>query len=385
MIRARCVFLCLLLGLGLKQAFGQSFYNRGSTVTVMPGTIFTVQDSLVNEGLLTNNGNLVMGGTWLNIGTYQPGAGEITFNSNTASEPQIINHSNQSFSKLTISGGGTKLILADITIEDELVLTDGVIEAQNNARVIIGDGVVVSGGSDAAHINAPVYQSAGGDRLYPLGNGHEYLPVYLSTEGNGNSLVGVEGFELAGQRLSGTSLSALSDQRYWFVDFGENPSGATIALPLRHEDLLGAVNDVVVAAADEIEGEFVSLGRGKVTGTLSDGVVWNEHLLTQPFVTVGAQVNDGAVLVYNAISQNANYNNTFLRIANIEQYPKNRLSIFNRWGDKVFELTDYDNQDRVFRGYANVNSHQQLSSGTYFYTLEGSGGLKTNGFIVIRN
>src|SRR5690554_3280048 len=121
MIRARCVFLCLLLGLGLKQAFGQSFYNRGSTVTVMPGTIFTVQDSLVNEGLLTNNGNLVMGGTWLNIGTYQPGAGEITFNSNTASEPQIINHSNQSFSKLTISGGGTKLILADITIEDELV------------------------------------------------------------------------------------------------------------------------------------------------------------------------------------------------------------------------------------------------------------------------
>src|SRR6478609_8441142 len=101
-------------------AAAQSFYNNGSIVTIGPNTTFTVSDSLVNNGTLTNNGNMVMGGVWQNLGTYNPGTGEITFNSPASSGPQIINHNNQSFSKLTISGGGEKLILANMTIVGEL-------------------------------------------------------------------------------------------------------------------------------------------------------------------------------------------------------------------------------------------------------------------------
>src|SRR5690606_32376689 len=142
---------------------------------VLDGTIFSVKDSLVNTGTFVNNGNLVIGGTWLNTGAYDAGAGEITFNSTSPTAPQIINHSNQSFSKLTISGGGKKLILADITIEDETILTDGIIEAESDARVIINPMAIVSGGSDQAHINAPVYHNGSGEKLYPLGNGLIYL------------------------------------------------------------------------------------------------------------------------------------------------------------------------------------------------------------------
>jgi hypothetical protein len=131
------IFLSLFAGIGVGEVEAQSFYNKNSTVSVLAGTIFSVKDSLVNTGVFINNGNLVIGGTWFNTGTYSPGVGEITFNSTSPTEPQIINHSNQSFSKLTISGGGKKLILADITIEDQFTLTDGVIEAENDARVII--------------------------------------------------------------------------------------------------------------------------------------------------------------------------------------------------------------------------------------------------------
>lgn len=381
------VTVFFLFALGITEGDSQSFYNKGSIVTVMPGTIFTAQDSLVNEGTFTNDGNLVMGGTWLNTGTYHAGAGEITFNSTTASGPQIINHNNQSFSKLTISGGGTKLILADITIEDEIVLLEGVVQAENDARVIIEDDAIVSGGSDVSHINAPVYQKPGGDKLYPLGDGATYLPVRLAAEGDSEALIGIEGFAVTGGALSrGPSLTAVSNKRYWVVDFDEGYSQQVfITLPVRDEHSLGNMDDVVVAASPGKGEDFISLGRSDVSGNLTNGFVKSERPVTQPLVALAANVNDGAVMVYNAISPNGDDKNEFLVIANIESYPDNRLTIFNRWGDKVFEITGYDNRDRVFRGQSNVGEEKNLTNGTYFYTLEGSKGLKQNGFIVVRN
>ncbi|MBX2956998.1 MAG: gliding motility-associated C-terminal domain-containing protein, partial [Cyclobacteriaceae bacterium] len=87
----------------------------------------------------------------------------------------------------------------------------------------------------------------------------------------------------------------------------------------------------------------------------------------------------GDVIVYNAISPNPddNLNSVFL-IQYIDLFPdtqQNRVTIYNRWGDAVFEITNYDNQTRVFRGL-NKNGNE-LPSGTYFYKLEfTSSGLK---------
>src|SRR5688572_1465380 len=130
----RYVIFVILLAFS-NSVVAQGFYIKGSVVSIDANTIFTVSDSLVNNGTLTNNGNMVMGGVWQNLGTYNPGTGEITFNSPSNSGPQIINHNNQSFSKLTISGGGVKLMLADLTVVDELILSDGIMSTQNDSKV----------------------------------------------------------------------------------------------------------------------------------------------------------------------------------------------------------------------------------------------------------
>ncbi|CAM1369582.1 protein of unknown function [Tenacibaculum soleae] len=62
--------------------------------------------------------------------------------------------------------------------------------------------------------------------------------------------------------------------------------------------------------------------------------------------------------------------NEYWEIKEIEQYPKNVVSIYNRWGDMVFEIIGYDNNLRVFRGEANkkkVLGAGALPSGTYFF------------------
>ena len=60
----------------------------------------------------------------------------------------------------------------------------------------------------------------------------------------------------------------------------------------------------------------------------------------------------------------------FLKIENIEFYPNNRVEIFNRVGSKVFSIENYNNSDRAFIGIANIRSSKELSTGTYYYTIQ---------------
>ena len=385
---SKIIFLAIGFVLtGTIVSFSQSFYNQGSTVSVLDGTIFSVKDSLVNTGTFVNNGNLVIGGTWLNTGTYNPGAGEITFNSTSATLPQIINHSNQSFSKLTISGGGRKLILADITIENEIILSDGVVEAENNARVIINPTASISGGSDFSHINAPVYHYGNGVKLYPLGNGSVYLPVSLFNIADPASFIGLRSIEIQGVTLpKAPSLDAISAIRYWNIDVVNGSLNSQVSLPVKNENLPGSIENLVVVESQSLSENFESLGRSSGQGTLTDGTIVSERNVTAPFITLASSTDDGSLLVYNAVSPNNDGLNEFLRILNIEYYPDNKFTVFTRWGDKIFEIENYDNKENVFRGISNINGEKELVNGTYFYVLETrEDALRLNGFLVLRN
>jgi gliding motility-associated-like protein len=381
-------FICLYLlaWIAVPNARAQSFYNQGAIVSVLPGTIFSVKDSLVNTGTFVNNGNLLIGGTWLNTGSYDAGAGEITFNSTSPTAPQIINHSNQSFSKLTISGGGRKLILADITIEDEIVFTDGIVEAENDARMIIKASASISGGADNAHVHGPVYHQGIGDKLFPIGNGEVYLPVVLMNVEDPSALIGIRNIDITGMLPGAPSLEAISSERYWHIDVASglgNNSGIKLAV---RDETFRDMNQVVVVESPSLEENFRTIGRALSEGTVNNGTVTSERGVTQPFVTVASSSGEGKLVVYNAVSANQDAFNEFLIIENIENYPENTFSLFNRWGDKIFEIENYDNKERVFRGKSNINGEKDLVNGTYFYVIQASrDNLKINGFLALKN
>ncbi len=75
--------------------------------------------------------------------------------------------------------------------------------------------------------------------------------------------------------------------------------------------------------------------------------------------------------VFNAISPNNDGQNDTFIIANIDALPEtqsNTVTIYNRWGNKVFEVADYDNREHVFKGLNKNGS--ELPSGVYFYKIE---------------
>ncbi len=78
----------------------------------------------------------------------------------------------------------------------------------------------------------------------------------------------------------------------------------------------------------------------------------------------------GDIVVYNAISSNGDFKNEIFRIQYIDAIPdtqNNKVTIYNRWGDIVFEVENYDNDTQVFTGLSKNGS--ELPSGTYFYKI----------------
>jgi gliding motility-associated-like protein len=94
----------------------------------------------------------------------------------------------------------------------------------------------------------------------------------------------------------------------------------------------------------------------------------------------------GDILVMNGLSPNGDNANDFFQIKYIdalESTRQNRVTIFNRWGDAVFETTNYNNRDNVFTGQ-NQNGNE-LPSGTYLYRIEFSGGRSPlTGYLVLK-
>jgi gliding motility-associated-like protein len=77
-------------------------------------------------------------------------------------------------------------------------------------------------------------------------------------------------------------------------------------------------------------------------------------------------------------SNNDGKNDQFL-IHGLESYTENTLVIFNRWGDQVYEMTNYDNQ---WDGKSNGGNN--LPAGNYYVILNiNNGEIVLNGFVEI--
>ncbi|MEP0987451.1 gliding motility-associated C-terminal domain-containing protein, partial [Ekhidna sp.] len=82
--------------------------------------------------------------------------------------------------------------------------------------------------------------------------------------------------------------------------------------------------------------------------------------------------------IADAFSPNGDGKNDEWIIQGIESYPGNKVTIFNRWGNKIFEIDGYDNNSRVWRGEINTNigSDKNASYSTYYFIIDLKDGSK---------
>ncbi|MES2837318.1 MAG: gliding motility-associated C-terminal domain-containing protein [Bacteroidota bacterium] len=74
------------------------------------------------------------------------------------------------------------------------------------------------------------------------------------------------------------------------------------------------------------------------------------------------------IKIYSGFSPNGDGANENWAIDNILLYPDNSVKIFTRWGEKIWDATNYDNSTVVWDGKSNLGTN--LPEGTYFYMVE---------------
>jgi gliding motility-associated-like protein len=92
------------------------------------------------------------------------------------------------------------------------------------------------------------------------------------------------------------------------------------------------------------------------------------------------------VIVHPAVSPNGDGINDFLYIENIQNHPENKVTLINRSGAVIYEMSGYDNYAKVFNGHSSISGNM-IQPGTYYYLVEysqnGENKRKT-GFFVLK-
>jgi gliding motility-associated-like protein len=104
----------------------------------------------------------------------------------------------------------------------------------------------------------------------------------------------------------------------------------------------------------------------------------------------GDGIPDGeedSLVIYEGFSPNNDGKNDHWWIEGIENYPNNSVQVFNRWGNKVFEVKGYNNNDRAWGSESTLGlviGSSQVPDGTYFYIIDlGNGEKARQGYITV--
>lgn len=92
--------------------------------------------------------------------------------------------------------------------------------------------------------------------------------------------------------------------------------------------------------------------------------------------TVFVTVSCSSLEVFNAFSPNGDEINDFFKITGLQNYPNHELTVYNRWGNQVLRVTEYQND-----WFGRWNG-RDLPDGTYFYVLDlGEGDKPLSGYV----
>ena len=97
-------------------------------------------------------------------------------------------------------------------------------------------------------------------------------------------------------------------------------------------------------------------------------IVTDANGCTQKYATLLQDTACHDIVIFNAISPNGDGINDTWEIQGLQHYPNNTVQVFDKWGDEVFQESNYKN-DWVGMG----KGGKELPDGTYYYLVKING------------
>jgi len=389
------IILALVLGLSL-QAQNNVTVNTGN-LKVSPGTLVSTHFDFVNEkgGNVLNDGDLYFYGDYRNEGLFSYSTnsttGYVIFEGLNKNIQSISGSSPSSFYDVLFNKSGSEYafhLKNDIAVKGTANLTNGIVfmdKSQGGAFIFLKGATHVNA-KDSSHVQGEVVKKGNDAFKYPIGkNGYYRFASISAPQQEAESYTGEYFLEDSNSKYPHASrtgvLQEIDNKEYWIIN-QSTASANSVIVSLSYDTRTTPKNFtdnpelLHVVRWDEKQKLWVD--EGGIVDTNTQTVTTPINVEGFGIFTLGTVkkplLNPGEVVIYNGVTPDGDGMNDYFIIDNINYFPNNHVSIYNRWGRKVYETQGYDTKGNVFKGIAEgvdvVGKGEKLPTGTYFYVVE---------------
>lgn len=379
--------------------FGMAVFAQTNAITVNKGQLYVLPNTLIathanfenkNSGIVFNDGEFQFYKNYTNNGLFTHTTNKTTgYTVFQGNQEQLITGEQPSkhFDVLFNNSASFFNLNSDIIINGTGNFNNGIVKINkaNGGQMLFGNNATQINASDKSYAQGMVEKQGTNAFTFPIGKEGFYRMAAISAPGNNNASYTSEYFlgdtnNLYPHKDKTGIIEQVNNAEYWQINKSDATTGSVIVTLSWHNVTTPAAfknsADLHVVRWDPKQNLWVDEG----------GIVdMNAQTITTPVNVEGFGIftigkikeeynNPGDVVIYNGVSADNDGVNDYFIIDNINYFPDNSVTIFNRWGRKVFETNNYNSKNNVFNGYVstkqNSNTKEKLPSGTYYYVVE---------------
>ncbi len=373
------------------------------------GLSASAQTALYHAGNMQLHDNAALGfhTNFINESEFETTTGLVGFYG--ANPLQISGIVPPTFYDLEIFVDNNLFTFINVNVVNNLNFIEGDLESPLNDFLVyynFENNAFFTGENDSAKITGFAASTNKSNFSFPVGDQDQLRPLVLDS-GNLNDLVICAYlFENPSNPASLNvsfdidtkvrDIGAITDKEFWILT-ADQASTVTISWNTRSElaNLANTIEDIILVGWSKSANQWIAIGNTAINGDLDQGFLVSETFVpndfsvltfgTTPLPTDTFAVNNPTLGNY-FLSPNDDGINDFLVFDELENTGANQVFIFNKFGQKVFEASNYSNS---FVGVSNIdnfviNRELGLPEGVYYYTLTLlDEGLYYQGFVFI--
>lgn len=389
----KILYLFLALAVSSVTSFAQIVNKGGLYVSsnALFSTYYPFENKIAadfrNNGVFYIYNDLINNGAFFDYKGSTP-QGTIIFKSD---RKQAISGSSVSKFNTLVFDNATEDIAFDlrneIVVESEMEFLDGIarVDDQLGSVTFLKNAEIKEVGHHS-YLEGTIEKEGNSEFVFPIGDkGYNRLAMISAPKNekdvfSGKYSLDDSSFFESHSNKSGV-LDLINNREYWVIE-RKATTQSDVILTLSWDErttpkelLNNPEKELRIVRWDEQQRLWID--EGGIVDVENKTIVTPANVSGYGFFTLGAVKTDwlleNDIVIYNYVSANGDGKNDYFKIVNITNFPNNKVEIFNRWGVRVFETTNYNATGNVFRGYTggrvNVKKNDRLASGTYYYVF----------------
>lgn len=353
------------------------------------------QSAFYNAGNLQLHGNVQLGfhTDWINDAPFETNSGLVGFYGDNPL--QVLGNAAPELFDMEVFVRNGLFLQNSVNVSNNLNFVEGdIFTALDNDLIFLNfnEEAFFTGEDDVRKIDGFAAITNRSTFSFPVGDQNQLRPLLLNSDANNDLAVCayllenpsnpdslLEGFDT---EVKVRDIGEISNTEFWIL---QSDVSSTVTLSWNQRSnlaiLANSVEDIILVGWSKSSEQWIAIGNSGISGDLEQGFLISEKFIPNDFevITFGTTPLPTDTFVVNTptlgnyfITPDGDGTNDFLVFDDLEGTGDNFVSIYNRFGQKVFEMSNYTNE---FGGVSNINNFVLnreigLPEGIYYYIVD---------------